>query len=100
MLNQMGDPNANVFIEGDSDVIDEDDEGNYSFENNPRSSAPNKRRQTIKRNKSLDDGDQLEGDEPVLNQQEFLKGLMNELNEKPSRASFKQKAPQLQEYTL
>lgn len=35
----MGDPRNNVFIEGDSDVIDEDDEGNYSFDNNPRSSA-------------------------------------------------------------
>ncbi len=31
----MGDPN-NVFIEGDSDIIDEDDEGNYSFDNNQR----------------------------------------------------------------
>lgn len=25
--------NNNVFIEGDSDIIDEDDEGNYSFDN-------------------------------------------------------------------
>ncbi len=66
----MGDPRNNVFIEGDSDVIDEDDEGNYSFDNNPRSSAAiaAKRRQTIKRNKSLDDGDQEATDEPVLNQ--------------------------------
>ena len=32
MINQMGDPNP-VYIEDNSDIIDEDDEGNYSFDN-------------------------------------------------------------------
>lgn len=61
MINHLGGGNQ-IFIEGDSDIIDEDDEGNYSFDN-PRGS--NKKRNTVnnKKNKSLDDFDEQE--EPV-----------------------------------
>lgn len=64
MINEIG--HGNNFIEGDSDIIDEDDEQNSIDDLRRRSTVP-------KKNKSLDDfGEQVE--EPV-NQQDFLRGL-------------------------
>lgn len=73
MLNNIGtEGNQGIFIEGESDIIDEDDEGNHSFDNIRRSS-----RAQTKRNKSLDDFDGENNEAPV-NQQDFLRDLMNE----------------------
>ncbi len=77
MINEI--VKGNGFVEGDSDIIDEDDEGNLSMDEF-------RRRGTVtKRNKSLDDFDGEMTEEPV-NQQDFLKGLITEL-EQPMRSS-------------
>lgn len=61
MINHLGGGNQ-IFIEGNSDIIDEDDEGNYSFDN-PRHSQVRRFTANNKKNKSLDDFDEEE--EPV-----------------------------------
>lgn len=57
MLNAMG--KSNVFIEGESDIIDEDEEMNYSMDEARRRTITNKK------NKSLDDFDEEQIDGPV-----------------------------------
>jgi hypothetical protein len=61
MINELGE--SQNFIEGDSDIIDEADERDASFDN--------LRRKTVKKNKSLDDFDGEQVEEPV-NQQDFF----------------------------
>ncbi|CDW84028.1 UNKNOWN [Stylonychia lemnae] len=81
MIDEMG-GNQNIFIEGESDIIDEADED--SIDNLRRSSK------RFKRNKSFGDEDQIEG--PV-NQQDFVMGIMHELQESEIRASIKRVVP-------
>lgn len=50
---------SNVFIEGESDIIDEDEEMNYSMDEARRRTITNKK------NKSLDDFDEEQIDGPV-----------------------------------
>jgi len=72
MINEIG--KSHVFIEGESDIIDEDDEANHSIDElRRRSTVP-------KKNKSLDDFDGEQIEEPV-NQQDFLRGLKQEIEE-------------------
>ena len=73
MINEMGD--GNIFIEGDSDIIDE------AAEDLNNSMDQVRRTYMHKKPKSLDDQDGTEEDlQPVMNEDEFFKGLMTDRN--------------------
>lgn len=59
MINQIGN-SSKIFIEGDSNIIDEDEEGNFSVDELRRRSGT-----VNKRNKSLDDFDGQQVEAPV-----------------------------------
>ena len=63
--------NGTVFIEGDSQVIDEEDEHNTSLDQV-------KRKSVFRGNKSLDDFDGDDVEESV-SQMDFVKGLKSEI---------------------
>lgn len=59
MINEIANAPIHAFLEGDSDIIDEDDENNNSFDEIKRKTI------THKKNKSLDDFDGQQTEEPV-----------------------------------